>query len=71
VQLCRRIFAVRRCGKTAVMPLAFQGFDVTSGGKKTRQNAQVIVSQLLSYKRQREPTPPAPFAKNQKHTTLR
>jgi len=36
-----------RRGKTAGMLAAFQGFTASHGGKKARQDVQVIVSQLL------------------------
>jgi len=48
VQNCRRIFVAMRRGKTAGMLAAFQGFTASHGGKKTRQDVHVIVSQLLS-----------------------
>jgi hypothetical protein len=36
-------------GKTAGMLAAFQGFHTPHGGKKTRQDVQVILGQLLMY----------------------
>jgi len=48
VQNCRRIFVAMWCGKTAGMLVAFQGFTAPHGGKKTRQDVQVIIEQFLS-----------------------
>jgi len=50
LQDCHRIFVARRRGKTAVVPVAFQGFGVTSGGKKTRQDIKFISAHLLREK---------------------
>ena len=51
-ELLRRIFVVRQCRKSAVMPVAFQGFYVLSGGKKTSKKLSIfsLVSILKTIK---------------------
>jgi len=39
-----RIFVVRRSGKTAGMPVAFQGFPASNDGKKTGVDCQMFCS---------------------------
>ena len=48
--LAHRIFVVRWCGKAAGMPVAFQGFDASHGGKKTSDKLEDNPVEVLEQK---------------------